>query len=136
MKNEVIEELKGIVEVMNLKVLNSRELKRKYLLEDAIETLKENEEGIAGMRLAIGDLRQERDNLQTVLEAWYAIFETNQLTHAQARLDQAEKEAKKYQDLLKRIDVEKIGKIMLDNFHETVHEKSQAIVDFLNGVHK
>ena len=48
-------------------------------------------------------LLKKEGEAQTVLDAWFSIFQTNQLTHAQARLEQAEKEAEKYQKLRERV---------------------------------
>jgi hypothetical protein len=54
-------------------------------------------------------LLKKEGEAQTVLDAWFSIFQTNQLTHAQARLEQAEKEAKRYQKLRGRVSVEKVA---------------------------
>jgi hypothetical protein len=35
---------------------------------------------------------QERDELRIQLDAWHSVFGTSQLSHAQARLEQAEKQ--------------------------------------------
>ena len=91
---------------------------------------------------AISDLK-EYEGLKTILGAWHNIFGTTQLTHAQARLEEAEKSAKKYEELKNRVNVERIDGgaigLFIANIDNTfLHpskrkELAQAIVKFLRG---
>ena len=46
--------------------------------------------------------KKKTEELQTVLDAWFEIFETNQLTHAIDRLRVAEAKAEKYDNLINK----------------------------------
>ena len=92
-------------------------------------------------------LADKYNELETVLEAWQNIFGTTQLTHAQARLEVAEKNAERYKKLAEKIEVEKIAKIQLPypatftkaspdgtvNEITLSYEAAQAIVNYLEG---
>ena len=149
----------------NRKVIDVLEERVKYY---ELNFDKGSDEIMEAIKSAIEICKHEGES-QTVLEAWYAIFGTTQLTHASDRLEVAEKEAKKYQKLLKSYDelkedfegqkkqrmmwqetannaqielAELKKKIDVNKFAEIVREdwddisRAQAIVDFINGVHK
>lgn len=73
-------------------------------------------EYIDAARLIRQCVKDSTSELQTVLDAWYSIFGTSQLSHAQARLEVAEEKAKKYdsQPELERWSVKKIKNIIED----------------------
>ena len=66
--------------------------------------------------------------LETVLEAWYSVFGTTQLTHAQARLEEAEKKTQ-LQPIDREVRSEIVIRLMSGKFGLTL-EMAQDIADY------
>ena len=84
-------------------------------------------------------LADKYSELETVLDAWHTIFGTTQLTHAQAKLEQAEKEAEKYKRLADKIEVGKMSKIIGGTLIATqleINTLANVIHDYLTGEEK
>ena len=46
----------------------------------------------------LAEVSKERDELRTRLDAWHSAFQTSRLSHAQARLEQAERDAQRLKE--------------------------------------
>jgi len=71
-----------------------------------------NAEGDKNALTHLISIAEREEETQTILSAWQDIFGTTQLTHAQARLEQVEKEVEKYKKLAERVDEERIKEIL------------------------
>jgi len=118
-----------------IKVLEKKryEIINGHLCSQKPYTEEENEFGSA-LTYVIEMIKKEGE-AQTVLEAWQSIFGTTQLTHAQARLEEAEKRAKKYDEIMIKVDEDKIEQELLkitDRENLSIY-RARTIVQFLRG---
>lgn len=109
--------------------------------DEAVKIVEENlgmfgrESDFRNALIYLLSLAKKEGETQTVLSAWQSIFGTTQLTHAQARLEQAEKEANKYKDLIKRVDERAIFSYLDKHYELLGRDKMllKSIVKYLRG---